>query len=503
MAEIQIATGAISAPTAGTSSEYTQLPGQETTVSGIAEATGGIGAGNFIESDIDSRLFKFKSDDTPLMQMMLKAKTISVSSPVVEHYMIDEAKSVLVTTAATSGGSSTASLGIDQTDYNVVRPSGTLLAKGVQGYAPDGATPSGDLMLFVTGHDTNGAPVVRAVNGTKAQPTDEYSNIPSGGIPADTTLVILGNALHETQMEVDPVSIIPQPTEVYLQKRGLNQIVSDYFDAQKKRIPFTQSILAEHAIVTFKQQGNRTLWCGKKGRFRVNVDKMGMQYVYFTEGILGQFTRKFDAPAKWTIEALIALAKMYYTGEDVPNTCTMLAGKDLLESLQCIDFSNHPEVNITVATNKMGWSVTKIHTVFGDIDIKREPCLDRMGMSKSGALLGEDRLVHYQYSAEQQFSEKVEGQQATRKGVLVWDALALKGGCHIFIDGEGTNNAPQAKKFKTWNSATAPTGTDLEAGTYYFLLADCAGISLTASEGDVWLYDGTNWSEYTGEVQLA
>ncbi len=37
-----------------------------TTVSGVADASGGIGAGNLVEADLDNELFKFKSDDTPL-----------------------------------------------------------------------------------------------------------------------------------------------------------------------------------------------------------------------------------------------------------------------------------------------------------------------------------------------------------------------------------------------------------------------------------------------------
>ena len=62
--------------TAGTSGNLTQYPGQPATVSSAAEATGGLDAGNFIESDIDDELFSFNSDDTPLMNLMLKAKRV-------------------------------------------------------------------------------------------------------------------------------------------------------------------------------------------------------------------------------------------------------------------------------------------------------------------------------------------------------------------------------------------------------------------------------------------
>ena len=70
----------------------TQVAGEATTVSAAATATGGVGAGNFIEVDIDKELFKFESDDTPLMQLMLNAKKVPVNSPEIQHFAIDQAR---------------------------------------------------------------------------------------------------------------------------------------------------------------------------------------------------------------------------------------------------------------------------------------------------------------------------------------------------------------------------------------------------------------------------
>ena len=74
-------------PTPGTAGVQSQVGGAATTVSNVAGATGGIGPGNLVQSDLDQELFKFKSDDTPLMQLMLKAKKVKVSSPEVDHYI--------------------------------------------------------------------------------------------------------------------------------------------------------------------------------------------------------------------------------------------------------------------------------------------------------------------------------------------------------------------------------------------------------------------------------
>ncbi|MBD5370500.1 MAG: hypothetical protein HDR80_05035 [Bacteroides sp.] len=458
------------------------------TVSAIAANSDGIDSGHLIDTDIDDALFRFNSDDTPLMNLMLKAKRVKVNSPEVDHYMIDEpVANVTLLSSITPGSSHLMTLNLDPAHQNVIRPHTTLLVHNVDGYLPDGktATPGQWLMLYVESRDpTTNNPVARTINGPKNNTTDEYPMFPT--IPKGTRLTILANSLYETQKEVDPDIIVPQPTRVYLQKRGMNQVVSDYFESQRKRLPFSKAVIAEQAIANFKVRGNRTLWAGRPGKFKVNVPKMGMQYVYCTEGLRWQFKREIQHSGRWTMERVIALAKMFFTGEDVPKTALLLAGKNLLEQIQCIDYSAHPEVQITTRENALGWCVTNFHTVFGDIQIKREPTLDRLGWSNSGALIGEDRLVHYVYSAEHSFSDRMESEEATRNGILIWDALALKGGCHIWIDGEGLKSP--TRQIRMWDSADAPTAADMtDNEVVFYLINDCPGISGLAHAGQSWL----------------
>lgn len=510
---VEAGTGQALTPGQGTAGIPSQVPGHPTTVSGVAQATGGVGAGNLIEVDIDEQLFAIQSEDTALMSLMLKSRKVKVASPEVDHYMIDEQRSSVTVTDDVAGTQQMQTvLPLSSEDQSIPRPYTTLLVKGVDGYDADGRnnTPGKDLMLFVVGYDTTtNNPIVRAVNGPKQNTTDAFCGVPS--IPKGTKVSILANALYETQKEVDPDLIVPQPTRVYLQKRGMNQVVSDYFDAQRKRIPFSQSLIAEQAILNFKRAGNRTLWSGRRGKFTVRVPKLGEQTIYCTEGVRWQFKREFQMGGKWTIEKLIALAKLFYTGEDVPKSAILLAGKNLLESIQCIDYSKHPEIQIVQATNSIGWSVTRVHTVFGDIDIKREPTLDVLGWSNSGALIGENRLVHYTYSTQHEFSDRVDGEEATRKGVVVWDGLALKGACHIWIDGEGGVRASDdTLQIKTWESEEAPVNP--QDGSVYYLTCDCPGISPMARLGQLWKVRVTTgadlksvfvWSEYTTGVNLS
>lgn len=489
----------------GTAGMKTQAGGQATTVSNAANATGGEGPGQFIEADIDDELFRFSQDDTPLMNLMLKAKKVPVDSPIVQHYMIDEQRCNI--TAAKKMPASTGFttiLQLSAEDQSLPQEYDTIIVRNVDGYDSKGVkTPGKDLMLFVTGtDDASGCPIVRAMNGPKTNPNDQYGKVPE--IPAGTKMTILANALYETQKEVAPDLIVPQPTEIFLQKRGMNQVVSDYFDAQKKRIPFTQAIIAEQQIKNFKMEGNRTLWVGRNGRVQVKT-KLGWQNVWTTEGVRWQFKKELQHTGKWTVEEFIGLAKMFYTGEDVPKTAIALCGKNFLENVQCIDYSKHPEIQISVKTNTIGWSVTNIHTVFGDIELKREPTLDTLGYSNSCALLGEDRLVHYVYKNESSFNEQVEGEEAKRSGVLVWDGLGLKGSCHIWVDGEGEGSNTGSTNFVLWKETTAPdvSGLNGSDSPVYYLLEDVPAIASGAKKGELWYYSGkeSSWKEYTGVIK--
>lgn len=491
-------------PTPGSAGVATQVAGTPTTVSAVADATGGIAAGNFVEPDLDDELFQFKSDDTPLMQLMLKSKKVKVNSPEVEHYMIDEPRSSMQTDKAVSAGASQQFiLPLAANDASLPRPHTTLLVKGVDGYTTDGKTktPGRDLLLFVTGHDpATGSPICRALNGPKADSGDEYCTTPA--IPASTTLIILANALYETQKKVDPDSIVPQKRTIYLQKRGMNTIVSDYFEAQRKRIPFGKAIIAEAAITNFKVKGNRTLYASLPSKFDVQTPEAGVQKVYTTEGVRYQVKKEIQHNGPWTVEEVIALAKMYFTGEDVPKKGLCLAGKNFLENIQCIDYSKHPEIQITTKTNPVGWEVTKFHTVFGDLEFKHDPTLDRLKWSNSAIIIAEDRLVHYVYSQEHTANDRMEGEEATRTSILVWDALALKGSCHIWINGEtasaDTGVATEATHFHFWDDTTAPA--DPQDGCVYYLVEDCVGISEKAVKGTLWQYSGGAWVEYAGEI---
>lgn len=488
-------------PSPGQAGAETQLPGQPTTVSGVAEATGGVGGDGLIQPDIDEQITLIGTDEFVLDGFMRRAKRkVKVTSYEVDHFIIDEQKASVFTKEEYTGSNQKQGvIKLESEDQELLQEYGTVLVKGVDGYDEKGKTPIAgtDLMLYIVGKDSSNDPICRAINGPKTNDSDEYCNMPT--IPQGTELVILSNALAETQKEVAPDIIIPTPKRVFLQKTAMNQIVSDYFDAQKKRIEFQQATIAEAALKQYRRKNNRTLWVGRKGKFRLDRGKMGMQYVYFTEGVRWQFKREWEHKGAWTFEDIIALAKMKFTGQDCSKEAVWLMGRDLLEQIQNIDFTKHKDISMT-SKEVWGFACTQLHTVFGDFYLKHEPTLDYIGYSNSGGIFDLNGLVRYYIKNEEKSREKIEGEEANRDAVISINALALKGYSHIWVNGDESNDGLTGVTIVVeWDNASeAPE--EPKMNQVFYLKQACTGINASSKAGEFWRWDGESWVQYKGEI---
>lgn len=490
-------TGAASTPVdvtptmgTGTAGLETHIGGAPTTVSGVQNASGGMG--EMVLPEVDKRIFMFERDQNALMQLMLMAKRVPVKSMEVKHYAIDQGTPI-VTVASVSGNNIT----LVNADKGKVRAYDTLMVKGVKGYNYVNGTGNvksrRPLQLFVKSVNNDDTITCVATNGVKQAATDQYGSLPSGSSPAanntnvivaGTKLVRMANALYETQKWVDPNTVIPVPDELYLQKRGMTSIVSKYLADQKMEIPYEEAVKAEAQLREFKAAGNRSLLISQQNKMLVRSSMGDDQWDYTTNGVRWQVKREIKHRGVWTFEDVIALIKTYYGGADKPKTGIFLVGENLGQALQLIDWSKHPEVQMMPYKNeRLGWKVTKLSCIFGELEIKLEDTLNDCGYQNSGIIIGEDRLVHYVRKGESSYTEDVEGEEATRNGVLVSDALGLKGNCHIWVDGEDDDEemAPNADKFLLWSSTEAPTSADLEDGVIYVF---AYALTLTVKSGE-------------------
>jgi hypothetical protein len=235
----------------------TQGNGEATTVSGASQL-----GENLIDADVDDRIVGIASDESVIDTIKRKIRRqVRVNSFEVDHYLIDDKRSKAYTNDTYSGIKATrAEIPFATTgERKIFQEYYTAICKGVNGYDPTGQIelPGVDLMLFFVGkNSTSEAPIAMAVNGPKVNATDDYCYVPT--IPIGTEIILLSSAAYETQKFIAPSTIVPVPERMFLQKQLCNSIVSDYFAAQKKRIQFSESQIAEAVLRQFRLESCRT-----------------------------------------------------------------------------------------------------------------------------------------------------------------------------------------------------------------------------------------------------
>ncbi|MBR2301677.1 MAG: hypothetical protein IKA41_06980, partial [Bacteroidaceae bacterium] len=225
--------------------------GTATTVSSASEL-----GDELIDADIDQEIIKIASDESVIDTIKRRVdRQVRVHSFEVNHYMIDEKRSKAYTNEGYTGINATrAEIPFSTTgERKIFQEYFTAICKGVNGYDPTGQIelPGVDLMLFFVGkNSTTEAPIAMAVNGPKVNATDDYCVVPT--IPAGTEVILLSSAAYETQKFIAPSTVVPVPERVYLQKQLCNNIVSDYFKAQKKKLEFSEAQIAEAVVRQFR-----------------------------------------------------------------------------------------------------------------------------------------------------------------------------------------------------------------------------------------------------------
>lgn len=477
----------------------TQLNGEATTVSNVDEAS------DLIEAEIDEQLINIASDESVIDTIKRRVKRrVLVNSFEVDHYMIDEKRIKAYTSEEYTGKSATraeipfANVG----DSKIFQEYYTAICKGVNGYDPTGQIeqPGQDLMLFFIGrNNSTEAPIAMAVNGPKVNASDEYCTVPT--IPAGTEIVLLSSAAYETQKFIAPSTVVPVPERVYLQKQLCNSIVSDYFKAQKKKIKFAESQIAEAILRQFRLESCRTAWVGQPGKFKVQAmdASLGYQWDYFSKGLRWQFKRQYDLASKIELSDLFNLMMVKFTGYNCSKKAIWLLGKALLNNIQKLDITLHKTISMKDAKNEtFGFAVTRLHSVFGDVDLIHDPMLDALGYSNCGALIDEEGLVRYYRKNEESTKEDVVGEEAKRQIVMTIDSLVLKGYSHIWVNGNDETDIPGVAKISS--SATLPENPT--TNEVVVLSADVEASEITNNvafkKDDVVQYDGKVWRLYNG-----
>ena len=250
---------------------------------------------NLILDQIDKEVVKVRPMNVVLDTIGRSVKSVKDSkSQEIRHYAIDAIDLTTTLNTAHTNAALT-QIALDLVDNTIVSNDQTLICIGVKGFKPGTATVSTkDLILYVTGKNDAGQPIVKAVNGSGS----------TGTIPAiakDTVIMRAGRALSETQLQTDAYSGNPTDLGQYMQKFGAQIEESTMRKIVDTEVDWTFSDLEEEAVYDMRRTQNISFWLGEKNKLHItNSRSKKAEDIYFTEGIWSQAGKQIALGATTT-----------------------------------------------------------------------------------------------------------------------------------------------------------------------------------------------------------
>lgn len=311
----------------------------------------------------------------PLMECTLKAQITASNST--DKYQL------------TIGNSSNH---ISDRDQRMFGRSQTFVVKGVPGYEWNGTQniEKGMLELKVLGRSETHI-LVTPVNGYYVSGVGYTIK---DNIAAGKTLLMMATAGHTAQLVVSPKNQTPTFVKATLQKKIMNTMLEKEWAKKKKQIPFFIDDVADNALMTFRQENERTKLLGASGVLVENDAQLGDVNCYFEEGVIPQLLMKFGVN-DMTFAALIALTRMQFTKWSANNEAYFFVGSELLSDMLNLDFTKVAQVNILANTDKYGIDITEFKSSFGKLKIVLLPSLDDIDMADCGFIVDMKNAVHY------------------------------------------------------------------------------------------------------------
>ena len=336
-----------------------ELPDAGKTVAG-ADSTGGTdgiatetvgraeGDPDFYLSDVDKRIVKIRPMATPIDQISRYAKASNSNSFEVKYYSVGTREIKCLTSAKVSAMATGASTVLQVDDANMFTLDDTIRVVGVPAKTKPNGTPYTsedslvpDLVLCVCGKDTsNNLPVVFAVNGNM-DASGQPILVPE--IPAGTTLVRMGKACGELDVQTGRFNNIPMPETQYCQNFMIQVEQSTFDKIAAKEVNWNFSDIEEDGIYDMRLAMENTFLFGVKNVIK-HISKDGMN-TWFTGGIWWMAGKDIEVGvwdsenncAVITDENLVDITKDLFVGTGIGNKRKILmCGSDMLSAFSKI-----------------------------------------------------------------------------------------------------------------------------------------------------------------------
>lgn len=391
-----------------------EMPDAGKTVAG-ADGTGGTdgistetvgrseGDSNFYLSDVDKRIVKIRPMATPIDQISRYAKSSSTNSFEVKYYSVGTREIKCSTNAKLTAMTSGASVSLPVDDLNMFTLDDTIRVVGVKAVTkPDGTTYSAetdalipDLVLCVCGKDsTTNLPTVYAVNGKMDTSTKQPILVPE--IPLGTTLVRMGKACGELDVQTGRFNNIPMPETQYCQNFMIQVEQSTFDKIAAKEVNWNFSDIEEDGVYDMRLAMENTYLFGVKNVIK-HIAKDGMN-TWFTGGIWWMAGKdievgEWDADKKCAVitdENLVDITKDLFVGTGIGNKRKiLLCGSDMLSA-----FSKIKSEKFRLKDTVEVWNLKfkSWDTDFGEVLTIHHELFDVNGMSDCGLAMDPEYL---------------------------------------------------------------------------------------------------------------
>lgn len=393
--------------------DATNLPDAGITTAG-ADGTGGTdgistetqgradGDDNFYMTDVDKRIVKIRPMATPIDQISRYAKSSSTSSFEVKYYSVGTREIRCKTNKLVSEMVSGASVSLPVDDLNMFTLDDTIRVVGVKGITkPDGTLYTEadsnvpDLVLCVCGKDSStNLPTVYAVNGKMDSSSKQPILVPA--IPQGTTLIRMGKACGELDVQTGRFNNIPMPEIQYCQNFMIQIEQSTFDKIAKKEVDWNFSDVEEDGIYDMRLAMENTWLFGVKNKIK-HISKDGM-LTWFTGGIWWMAGKDIEVGewnstkkcAEISDDNLVDITKDLFVGTGIGNKRKiLLCGSDMLSAFSKI---KSEKFRLKEAVDVWNLKFKSWDTDFGEVLTIHHELFDLNGMSDCGLAMDPEYL---------------------------------------------------------------------------------------------------------------
>ena len=352
---------------------------------------------DLLRNEIDRRIVKIRPMATPIDQLSRWAGAKHAGSMIVDYYSVDTRPTTALTVGAFTGctddeGSDRFQKARLSTDNNdLFEASETILVKGVAGYQPDGKTQSSqDLVLYVVEKEAStGMLNVVTVNG---QTIGEYENcIPT--IPSGTTLVRMGRAATELDVQTPQFEALPKKSRNYCQIFKMQIEQSTLQKIANKEVGWTFSDQEEAAIYDMRLGMEKNFLFGVKARVE---DTKKRETVMLTGGIWDQAGSEFTyEKGALNQNAVISMMRKAFTGNAGNKRKILIGGSGLIEQLNQLESTKV----VMAGENIVKWGIdfSEMRSKFGKLYVLLSEVFDECGMEDNGMIIDPEYLQKYSH----------------------------------------------------------------------------------------------------------